>query len=117
MNEDHLIHSATISRNQAFVRDHLSPLVAAAKDNAYRKWNLEYMTGAEAKEVYNLPEFEHIIDGDEYVVATVLTLQHSTMSDTDPGADLANAYRYYINVSLDSAMAIAYDTIKALLSK
>ena len=99
--------------DEEFVRDYLSPMVAAAKDNSFAKWKLEFLKGSEVKRMYGPPEFEHIMCCDDYVVATVRTIPPSTLSN----ADYVSEYRYYINVTMDSRSAIAYDVMKVLICK
>lgn len=101
------MQSDKYAKRREFVRDYLSPMVAAAKNGPNTKWILEFCLGEEIIARYDPPQYEHIISGDEYVVAAV---SQNDAADKDP-------YRYYINVSMDSMSAIAYDVMKKLLYK
>lgn len=89
-----------LERKKEFVRDHVSPLIAAAKNSMYGTWTCEYMLGFEANSQYETRFF----DRDELVLATV----------TDENG---NQYRYWIDVTYDSRAAIAYDVLRYLLDK
>ena len=89
-------------RKEIFVRDHLSPLIAAAKDNKYASWSAAYMSGREANEIYK--PHDPLFDDIEVVVCTV---------EDDNGG----LYCYYINVSCDSLIALAYDVLKVVMYK
>lgn len=89
--------------HKTFVREYLSPAVAAALNNKYRSWKCEYKTGDEILAA-GAPKFERILEWYEYVVATV----------TD---DTGDTYCYYINVSMDSNSAILYDVVRAIYGK
>ena len=89
-------------RKEIFVREHLSPLIAAAKDSKYSSWSAAYMKGKEANEIYN-PAVP-CCDEDEIVVVTV---------EDDDGW----LHAYYINVSMDSLSALTYDVMKVVMHK
>ena len=82
--------------NRTLVSDYLTPLICAA---AGADWDCSYLTGAEIAELYD-PAMMPIIPEDTYVVATA-----------------PNGARYYINVSMDSGMAMTYDVVKLLMYK
>ena len=84
-----------MSSKAAFVRDHLSPFIAAAKDNPRKHWSAEYMTGSEAKKRY--PRRDDLGLYDEVVVVTVKLL--------DTGEEIP----YFCNVSWDSKAALVSD--------
>ena len=90
-------------KKDVFVTDHLSPFLAAAKDNAYQRWSAEYMTGDEAKERY--PYRDDLDLYDEIVVVTVKLL--------DNGEEIP----YFCNVSMDSIPALITDVWKVVAYK
>jgi hypothetical protein len=82
---------------RAFVENHLSETLRAAKPNLVR---CEYMLGAEAN--YRAVELDNslCIDDFEYVVVTC-----------------ENRYRYFVNVSANSLIAIATAVLEAMMYK
>lgn len=91
-------------QKQSFVRDYLSPLLAAAKNSKYSTWSCEYMSGAEAEEKYPRWDEPHLKYYDECIVVTVMDRA-------------GNPYRYYINVSADSLCCIADEVINRMVCK
>lgn len=90
-------------RKAAFVRDYLSPCIAAAKNDRFHTWRAEYMSGEEAAAKYP-SHFEHPEYYDELVVCTV------TLKDGEE-------VHYYANVGCDSLSAVILDTMKAVCGK
>lgn len=83
----------TIIQNRSYVAGPLTELVRAAKGE---KWSLAYVTDLELT-------LEHGVDtfyGEEVVIATA-----------------PNGAKYYINVSADSLLTMAYDVVKLLQYK
>ena len=93
----------TVSEKKAeFVRNYLSPMLAAAKDDKYHKWSAEYMSGEEAQERFHSRE-----DVDYYSEVVVCTV---VLDDGDE-------VHYYCNVSCDSLSALVYDVMKVVSGK
>lgn len=90
-------------KKAAFVRDYLSPCLAAAKNDPYRTWRAEYMSGEEAAARYHPRE----IDAKAYAELVVCTV---TLDD-------GNEVHYYANVGCDSLSAIILDTMKVVAGK